>query len=122
MPSEVVGERLTVPALVRRWADEQPDRAFVVTDDDALTYGELERRSAALRRSSSPYVSASSAVTTNARSGCSSDHRRTSAGTVRRSLLIEELLDRLQVGLATGEHREVGRREHEEAAGHLVRR
>ncbi len=48
MPSEVVGERLTVPALVRRWADEQPDRAFVVTDDDALTYGELERRSAAL--------------------------------------------------------------------------
>ena len=27
---------------------EQPDRAFVVTDDDTLTYGELERRSAAL--------------------------------------------------------------------------
>ncbi len=42
------GERLTVPGLVRRWADEQPDRDFVVTDDDALTYGELERRSAAL--------------------------------------------------------------------------
>ncbi len=40
-------ERLTVPALVRRWADEQPDRAFVVTADDTLTYGELERRSAA---------------------------------------------------------------------------
>ncbi|HEY3669457.1 MAG TPA: class I adenylate-forming enzyme family protein [Acidimicrobiia bacterium] len=41
-------ERLTVPGLVRRWAGEQPDRDFVVTDDDALTYGELERRSAAL--------------------------------------------------------------------------
>ena len=48
MPSEVAGERLTVPALVRRWAVEQPDRAFVLTDDDALTYGELDRRSAAL--------------------------------------------------------------------------
>jgi acyl-CoA synthetase (AMP-forming)/AMP-acid ligase II len=45
---ETGGERLTVPALLRRWADEQPDRDFVVTDDDALTYGELERRSAAL--------------------------------------------------------------------------
>jgi acyl-CoA synthetase (AMP-forming)/AMP-acid ligase II len=43
-----VEERLTVPALVRRWADEQPDRAFVVTDDDSLTYRELDRRSAAL--------------------------------------------------------------------------
>ncbi|HLM17732.1 MAG TPA: long-chain fatty acid--CoA ligase, partial [Acidimicrobiia bacterium] len=42
------GERLTVPGLVRRWADEQPARDIVVTDDDALTYGELERRSAAL--------------------------------------------------------------------------
>ncbi len=41
-------ERLTVPALVRRWAAQQPDRAFVVTDDDALTYGELDHRSAAL--------------------------------------------------------------------------
>ena len=36
------GERLTVPGLVRRWADEQPDRDFVVTDDDTLTYGELD--------------------------------------------------------------------------------
>ena len=43
-------ERQTVPALVRRWAGEQPDRLFVVTDADALTYGELERRSAALAR------------------------------------------------------------------------
>jgi acyl-CoA synthetase (AMP-forming)/AMP-acid ligase II len=42
-----MSERTTVPALVRRWAAEQPDRAFVVTDDDALTYGELDRRSAA---------------------------------------------------------------------------
>ncbi len=50
MPSDVVGERLTVPALVRRWADEQPDRAFVVTADDTLTYGELERSSAVLAR------------------------------------------------------------------------
>jgi acyl-CoA synthetase (AMP-forming)/AMP-acid ligase II len=44
----VNSERLTVPVLVRRWADEQPDKQFVVTDDDVLTYGELERRSAAL--------------------------------------------------------------------------
>ena len=42
-----MAERLTVPALVRRWATEQPEREFVVTDDDALTYGELARRSAA---------------------------------------------------------------------------
>jgi len=41
-------ERLTVPALVRRWAREQPERRFVVTEDDALTYGELERESAAV--------------------------------------------------------------------------
>src|SRR6476661_255896 len=43
-----MSDRLTVPALVRRWSEEQPDHAFVVTADDALTYGELERRSAAL--------------------------------------------------------------------------
>src|SRR4051795_3573088 len=41
-------DRLTVPSLVRQWSEEQPERAFVVTADDALTYGELERRSAAL--------------------------------------------------------------------------
>ena len=41
-------ERLTVPALVRGWAMEQSEKAFVVTDDGALTYGELDRRSAAL--------------------------------------------------------------------------
>jgi acyl-CoA synthetase (AMP-forming)/AMP-acid ligase II len=45
---EAAGERLTVPVLVRRWSEAQPERDFVVTDDDALTYGELERRSAAL--------------------------------------------------------------------------
>jgi acyl-CoA synthetase (AMP-forming)/AMP-acid ligase II len=45
---ELAGGRLTVPALVERWAEEQPDKPFVVTVDDALTYGELERRSAAL--------------------------------------------------------------------------
>src|SRR5690349_20484214 len=51
MPSRscsLPSERLTVPALVRRWADEQPDKAFVVTDDDELTYGELEQRSAVM--------------------------------------------------------------------------
>ena len=42
-----MAERLTVPVLVRRWATEQPELEFVVTDDDALTYGELARRSAA---------------------------------------------------------------------------
>ena len=26
------GERLTVPMLVRRWAEEQPEKRFVVTD------------------------------------------------------------------------------------------
>jgi len=46
--SERLAARLTVPGLVRRWADEQPERAFVVTDDDTLTYGELARRSASL--------------------------------------------------------------------------
>ena len=41
-------ERLTAAALVRRWADEQPDKAFVVNDDDVLTYGDLERETAAV--------------------------------------------------------------------------
>ncbi len=39
-------ERLTVPALVRRWATEQPEKPFVVTDDDVLTYGDLDRETA----------------------------------------------------------------------------
>jgi acyl-CoA synthetase (AMP-forming)/AMP-acid ligase II len=41
-------ERLTIPALVRRWAHEQPDQRFVVTEHDALTYGALARESAAV--------------------------------------------------------------------------
>lgn len=41
-------ERRTVPELVRHWGGEQPDKPFVVTDDDTLTYGELAARSAAL--------------------------------------------------------------------------
>jgi acyl-CoA synthetase (AMP-forming)/AMP-acid ligase II len=47
MPSEVEEVRTTVPALVRRWASEQPDQPFVVSDDGVLTYAELEQRSAA---------------------------------------------------------------------------
>ncbi len=41
-------ERQTVPQLVRRWAREQPDKRFVVTDADTLTYGRLERDTADL--------------------------------------------------------------------------
>ena len=49
MPSDVVVEgRLTIPALVRRRSDEQAEKELVVTVDDSLTYGELERRSASL--------------------------------------------------------------------------
>jgi len=35
--------RLTVPAVVERWAAEQPDAPFLVADDTPLTYGELDR-------------------------------------------------------------------------------
>jgi acyl-CoA synthetase (AMP-forming)/AMP-acid ligase II len=38
-------ERLTVPALLSRWAVEQPDAQFLVADDATLTYGELDRAS-----------------------------------------------------------------------------
>jgi acyl-CoA synthetase (AMP-forming)/AMP-acid ligase II len=41
-----MGERTTVPALLRRWSAEQPDQPYVVSDDAALTYGELDQRSA----------------------------------------------------------------------------
>ena len=41
-------ERQTVPRLVRRWAREQPDKPFVVTDHDTLTYGRLEQETAAI--------------------------------------------------------------------------
>ena len=41
-------ERMTVPALVRRWATVQPDIPFVTTDEATLTYGQLEQRSRAV--------------------------------------------------------------------------
>src|SRR6266516_755669 len=41
----VDAERLTVPALLRRHAGTTPDLQFVVTEDAALTYGELDRAS-----------------------------------------------------------------------------
>lgn len=41
-------DRLTVPALVRRRAQEQGDARFIVTDDDHLTYAELDRRTRAV--------------------------------------------------------------------------
>jgi acyl-CoA synthetase (AMP-forming)/AMP-acid ligase II len=44
----VSSERLTVPALIARWAAEQPDRQFLVADDATLTYGELERATRAV--------------------------------------------------------------------------
>lgn len=39
----MAAERLTVPALVARWAAEQPDAQFLVADDATLTYSELDR-------------------------------------------------------------------------------
>jgi acyl-CoA synthetase (AMP-forming)/AMP-acid ligase II len=41
-------DRLTVPALIRRWAAEQPGKPFVIADDGVLTYGELERATLAI--------------------------------------------------------------------------
>jgi len=38
----VTTERHTIPALIARWAKEQPDARFLVADDAVLTYGELE--------------------------------------------------------------------------------
>ncbi|HZP28071.1 MAG TPA: class I adenylate-forming enzyme family protein [Acidimicrobiia bacterium] len=54
-------ERLTVPALIARWAGEQPDRQFLVADDATLTYGDLERatRDAAARCAANGVVKAS---------------------------------------------------------------
>jgi len=43
----VAAERLTVPALVRRWATDSPEAEFVVTDSDRLTFGALDARSRA---------------------------------------------------------------------------
>src|SRR5262245_2313347 len=39
---------LTIPGLLRRWADEDPDAEFLVTEDERLTIGEADARSAAL--------------------------------------------------------------------------
>src|SRR4051812_551445 len=41
-------ERLTVPSLIGRWARTQPGKAFVATDDDVLTYAELDRETAVM--------------------------------------------------------------------------
>ena len=48
-------ERLTVPALLRRHAGTTPDLQFVITEDAALTYGELDRTS---RRSAARLIRA----------------------------------------------------------------
>jgi acyl-CoA synthetase (AMP-forming)/AMP-acid ligase II len=47
----VQAERLTVPALIARWAAEHPDAQFLVADDATLTYDGLDRatRDAAAR-------------------------------------------------------------------------
>ena len=42
---------LTIPALLRSRADEQPDRVLLAVDDASLTYGEAHRRSSELARS-----------------------------------------------------------------------
>jgi len=39
----VTTERHTIPALIARWAKEQPASRFLVADDAALTYGDLDR-------------------------------------------------------------------------------
>jgi acyl-CoA synthetase (AMP-forming)/AMP-acid ligase II len=44
------GLPLTVPALLRERAGERPDAVLLACDDDVLTYGEAERRSAELTR------------------------------------------------------------------------
>ena len=39
----MTAQRDTVPALIDRWAAEQPDARFLVADDATLTYGDLDR-------------------------------------------------------------------------------
>jgi acyl-CoA synthetase (AMP-forming)/AMP-acid ligase II len=39
----VTAQRHTIPALIARWAEEQPDARFLVADDAVLTYGDLDR-------------------------------------------------------------------------------
>lgn len=40
----------TIGAVLRRWAQDQPDVEYVVCDDDRLTYADAERRSRVLAR------------------------------------------------------------------------
>jgi acyl-CoA synthetase (AMP-forming)/AMP-acid ligase II len=44
------GLPLTVPALLRERAAARPDAVLLVCDDDVLTYGAADRRSARLAR------------------------------------------------------------------------
>ena len=46
MPPDGVRERTTVPALVTRWADDEPDTRFLVTETAHLTFAQLEDASA----------------------------------------------------------------------------
>jgi acyl-CoA synthetase (AMP-forming)/AMP-acid ligase II len=45
-----MAERHTIPSLLRRWADDDPDARFLVTDDDALTYRDLDVATARVAR------------------------------------------------------------------------
>jgi len=46
MPPDPAHERTTVPALVIRWAVDEPDTRFLVTETDHLTFAQLEDASA----------------------------------------------------------------------------
>ena len=39
----MTARRHTIPALITRWAEEQPDARFLVADDATLSYGDLDR-------------------------------------------------------------------------------
>lgn len=39
-------ERHTIPALIRRWSADDPDARFLVTDDDVLTFRDLDAETA----------------------------------------------------------------------------
>lgn len=47
-PAAAVHERLTIPRLLQRRADDAATVRFLVTDDDALTYGDLDARTRAV--------------------------------------------------------------------------
>lgn len=38
-------ERTTLPGLIAKWAGSQPDKAFMITEDRVMTYGDLEDES-----------------------------------------------------------------------------